>query len=80
MQTLTQTEKTSSFVWNDQCQNAFDIIKHLLTIAPVLGYRLLQGQPFLLDCDASNVEIGAVTGMSMFEAKYMLCHLLNSIQ
>ena len=40
--------------------NAFDTIKHLLTSAPVLGYPLLQGQPFLLDCDASNVGIGAV--------------------
>ena len=54
------TEKNSSFIWNDQCQNAFDTIKHLLTSAPVLNYPLLQGQPFILDCDASNVGIGAV--------------------
>ena len=49
------TEKISSFVWSEQCQNAFDSIKQLLTSAPVLSYPLLQGQPFVLDCDASNV-------------------------
>ena len=54
------TEKASSFVWNDQCQNAFDTVKQLLTNAPVLSYPLLQGQPFVLDCDASNVGVGAV--------------------
>ena len=54
------TEKESSFTWSDQCQNAFDTIKQLLTSAPILSFPLLQGQPFLLDCDASNVGIGGV--------------------
>lgn len=54
------TEKTSSFIWSDQCQNAFDNIKQLLTSAPVLSYPLLQGQPFIIDCDASNVGVGSV--------------------
>ena len=54
------TKKESSFTWSDQCQNAFDTIKQLLTSAPILSFPLLQGQPFLLDCDASNVGIGAV--------------------
>ena len=54
------TEKDTKFIWNNQCQSALDTIKHLLTTAPVLSYPLLQGQPFLLDCDASNVGVGAV--------------------
>ena len=52
----TLTEKNCSFVWTDICQNVFDTIKHLLTCALILSYPLLQGQPFLLDCDASNGE------------------------
>ena len=54
------TEKDAKFVWTNHCQNAFDTIKQLLTSAPVLSYPLLEGQPFLLDCDASNVGVGAV--------------------
>ncbi|MEW8544975.1 MAG: reverse transcriptase domain-containing protein [Candidatus Thiodiazotropha sp.] len=54
------TEKNCSFVWTDSCQNAFETIKQLLTSAPILSYPLLQGQLFLVDCDASNVGVGAV--------------------
>ena len=54
------TEKDTKFIWNNQCQSALDTIKHFLTTAPILSYPLLQGQPFLLDCDASNVGVGAV--------------------
>ena len=54
------TEKNANFVWTDHCQNAFDTIKKLLTTAPILAYPLLEGQPFLLDCDASNGGVGAV--------------------
>ena len=54
------TEKNSKFVWSDQTQTAFDTLKQLLTTAPIQSYPLLQDQPFLLDCDASNVGVGAV--------------------
>ena len=48
------------FVWSDQTQTAFDTLKQLLTTASILSYPLPQVQPFLLDCDASNVGVGAV--------------------
>ncbi|MEW8546534.1 MAG: reverse transcriptase domain-containing protein [Candidatus Thiodiazotropha sp.] len=54
------TEKNTKFVWNDHCQIAFNNLKQQLTTAPILSYPLLQGQTFLLDCDASNVGVGAV--------------------
>ena len=54
------TQKDVKFDWNEQCQTAFDTVKHLLTSAPILSYPLLQGQPFVLDCDSSNVGAGAV--------------------
>ena len=49
------TQKDVKFDWNEQCQTAFDTVKHVLTSASILSYPLLQGQPFVLDCDASNV-------------------------
>ncbi|MCG8079018.1 MAG: reverse transcriptase, partial [Candidatus Thiodiazotropha taylori] len=54
------TEKDHPFVWSDECQTAFETIKTLLTSAPILSYPLPGGQPFILDCDASNVGVGAV--------------------
>ena len=54
------TQKNVKFDWSEQCQTAFDTVKHLLTSAPILSYPLLQGQPFVLDCDSSNVGAGAV--------------------
>ncbi|MCG8078348.1 MAG: Ty3/Gypsy family RNase HI domain-containing protein, partial [Candidatus Thiodiazotropha taylori] len=54
------TEKTTKFAWTEQSQDAFETIKQLLISAPILSYPLLQGQPYLLDCDASNVGVGAV--------------------
>ena len=54
------TEKDAKLVWTNHCQNAFDTVKQLLTSAPVLSYPLLEGQHFPLDCDASNVGVGAV--------------------
>ncbi|GFR82442.1 Pol polyprotein [Elysia marginata] len=47
------------FHWDDGQQNAFDRLKHLLTTPPILA--LPNGQePFILDCDASTVAVGAV--------------------
>ena len=54
------TEKKNCFVWTEKCQNAFDNPKKLFPSAPLLSYPLLQGQRFLIDFDASNVEVGAV--------------------
>ena len=48
------TNKTTTFAWSTEAQAAFPKVKTALMEAPVLAY------PFLLDTDASNVEIGAV--------------------
>ena len=54
------TETNNCFVWTEKCQNAFDNLKKLLSSAPILSYPFLQGQRFLIDCDAPNVGEGAV--------------------
>ncbi|XP_036001790.1 uncharacterized protein LOC118565513 [Fundulus heteroclitus] len=53
------TKKHARFQWSEECQEAFDKLKHLLTTAPVLGFPLDQGN-MILDTDASDVGIGAV--------------------
>ncbi|CAC5422630.1 unnamed protein product [Mytilus coruscus] len=52
-------EKNSRFVWNDECQKAFEQLKNALTSTPVLAYPL-PNLPFILDTDTSDKAVGAV--------------------
>jgi len=53
------TKKDRSFTWDDDCQIAFDRLKTALTTAPVLSLPV-EGETYVLDCDASDLGIGAV--------------------
>ena len=53
------TERATPFKWTQECQDAFEKLRHCLTSAPVLAYPDYS-QPFILDTDASNTGIGAV--------------------
>ena len=52
-------EKSNTFRWTDECQNAFDELKTVLTSTPILAYPLLD-IPFILDSDANDKAVGAV--------------------
>ena len=57
---ITQLLKADhKFVWTEQCQLAFDSIKILLTIAPVLAY-LDFTKAFILDLDGCDHNVGVV--------------------
>ncbi|GJY92576.1 reverse transcriptase domain-containing protein [Tanacetum coccineum] len=54
-------EKDTSFEFNEECHNAFELLKEKLTCAPVIvspNWSL----PFELMCDASNFTVGAILG------------------
>ena len=53
------TEKGRSFNWCEECQIAFNTLKSALISAPILAFPQGSGE-FILDCDASNVALGAV--------------------
>ena len=53
------TEKRAVFQWMKEHQAALEALKEKLVNAPILAYPRQQGT-FFLDCDASNVAIGAV--------------------
>ena len=53
------TEKTATFEWTVECQEAFAELRHRLCTAPVLAFPDFT-KPFILDTDASNTGIGGV--------------------
>ena len=53
------TEKTATFEWTVECQEAFAELRHKLCTAPVLAFPDFT-KPFILDTDASNTGIGGV--------------------
>nr|GEU75080.1 reverse transcriptase domain-containing protein [Tanacetum cinerariifolium] len=54
-------EKNSSFIFSNDCIQAFQILKKKLTEAPIL-IALNRDQPFEVICDASNYVVGVVLG------------------
>jgi hypothetical protein len=53
------TRKDKCWEWTEECQEAFEKVKHALTNAPVLAPPEL-GKPFEMVLDASGVGLGAV--------------------
>ena len=58
------TRKTVPFCWDDDCQTAFDRLKHALTTAPILAYPDF-ALPFHLYVDASQDGIGLTLGQTI---------------
>ena len=53
------TQKNIKFIWTDRCEEHFQLLKDLLTSAPVL--TLLSGnEGYTVYCDASRVGLGCV--------------------
>ena len=56
---LTNLTKKGAFTWTSTMQEAFDRLKQVMSSCPVL--TLLDfTKPFILECDASGVGVGAV--------------------
>ena len=56
---LTKADYKRGFVWTKECQEAFDLLKQLLTEAPVLKIPDYS-KPFVMVTDASQVGLGGV--------------------
>ncbi|XP_019256308.1 PREDICTED: uncharacterized protein LOC109234697 [Nicotiana attenuata] len=53
------TQKATKFQWTEACEQSFQELKNRLTLAPVLAF--LEGpDDYVMNCDASAVELGCV--------------------
>jgi hypothetical protein len=56
---LTDLTKNGAFIWTEKSQEAFDHMKEVMFICPVLALPNFT-LPFVLECDASNEGIDVV--------------------
>ena len=61
------------FVWTREQEEAFNRLKERLTSAPVLGMPTDEGT-FYLDCDASDVGLGAVLGQKQGDSEVVIAY------
>ena len=59
------TRKNTKFQWDTNCENAFKMLKHSLTCAPVLAFPREQGI-FILNTDASLWAVGDVLAQEQY--------------
>jgi hypothetical protein len=52
-------QKDKKFAWTEECEAAFQILRKLLTTAPVLAHPYIE-KPFDVLCDASKTSLGCV--------------------
>lgn len=59
------TRKRVDFVWSDQCEQAFQLLKNKISSPPVLQYpKFEEGNEFILTVDASDIGCGCVLSQS----------------
>jgi len=67
------TESQTKFVWNEQCEKAFNQLKQALTSSPILSLPREKGE-LILDTDASNFGIGAVLSQKQDEIEKVISY------
>ncbi|WVZ81244.1 hypothetical protein U9M48_028640 [Paspalum notatum var. saurae] len=68
------TQKNAKFAWSSKCEEAFGILKKLLTSAPVLAQPDIT-KPFDVYCDASGSGLGCVLMQEGRVIAYASCQL-----
>ena len=73
------TKKDSQFLWNDECEEAFNAIKNALIGPEVMGYPLNDGGCFYLDTDASGYGIGGVLSQTQSDRERVIAYASRSM-
>jgi len=71
-------KKNATFVWGKPQQDAFVRLKEMLISAPILGMPTDAGK-FYLDCDASDVGLGAVLSQNQDGAEVVIAYASRTL-
>jgi hypothetical protein len=72
------TRKSTRFTWTVECEQAFTDVKNALVNAPILSCPDFD-HPFTLQCDASDVGIGAVLTQNINGQEHVICYLSRAL-
>ena len=67
------TQKSTKFLWTQQCQDAFQKLKKRFTEAPILAFPHFDA-PFILYTDASDYGIGSVLSQKIDGAERVIAY------
>ncbi|MCG8113674.1 MAG: RNase H-like domain-containing protein, partial [Candidatus Thiodiazotropha taylori] len=67
-------KKNTKFVWDSNCQNAFETLKQRLVTAPILSYPKYDEGTFILDTDASLYGIGCVLSQMQQNEEHVIAY------
>jgi hypothetical protein len=68
------TRKSTRFTFTVECEQAFTDVKNALVNAPILSCPDFD-HPFTLQCDTSDVGIGAVLTQNINGQEHVICYL-----
>jgi len=72
-------KKGVDFRWTQQCQQAFDELKHRLMSGPILALPL-NDETYILDTDASDSGVGAVLSQPQSGVEKVIAMLQEQCQ
>jgi len=70
--------KDAPFIFNDECHEAFQILKKALVLAPIIqppNWKL----PFEIMCDASDFVVGAILGQTKDKRHYAISYASKTL-
>ena len=72
------TKKDTPFVWSPECEAAFCTLKEALTTPPVLALPDTS-KPYVIHCDASDHNIGAVLMQEHKDGLHPICYSSHTL-
>ena len=72
------TQKSTKFLWTQECQNAFQKLKEKFTEAPILAFPHFDA-PFILYTDASDYGIGSVLSQKIDGTERVITYMSRQL-